>query len=273
MTFRKETLAEGVEVYLGDCLEVLPTLGPVDHIITDPPYEQRMQELHGSVKLRRTDGGPQRQTLNFQSIQDIREPFLDQVKKLNRGWLLAFCNVEGVGEWQASILAHDLKFKITCIWNKPDATPKLNGQGPALSYECITTTWCGKGHANWNGGGKRGVFTHLTNNAERTGEHPTEKPVALMRELVGLFSDPGQVICDPFMGSGTTGVAAVRMGRRFIGVEMQEQWFDLSCRRIEAALKEPDMFIEPPKPAIQTSLLDADEAFARAVGLTAKGAA
>jgi site-specific DNA-methyltransferase (adenine-specific) len=260
MSFRKETLAEGVEVYLGDCLEVLPTLGAVDHFITDPPYEQRMQELHGSVKLRRTDGGPQRQTLDFASIQNIREPFLDQVKRLNRGWLLAFCNVEGVGEWKASILAHDLKFKITCIWNKPDAAPKLNGQGPALSYECITTTWCGKGHANWNGGGKRGVFTHLTNSAERTGLHPTEKPVPLMRELVTLFSNEGQTICDPFMGSGTTGVAAVRSGRKFVGIESNPTYFDLACARIEAALLEPDMFIDTPKPFKAPSMFSEDAA-------------
>jgi site-specific DNA-methyltransferase (adenine-specific) len=260
MTFRVEHLAEGVTCILGDCLEVLPAFDPVDHFITDPPYEHRMQALHAAFKLRRTDGGPQRQTLDFQSVQDIRDPFLDQVKRLNRGWLLAFCNVEGVGEWRTAILAHELKFKTTCIWNKPDATPKLNGQGPALSYECITTTWCGKGHANWNGGGKRGVFTHLTNSAERTGEHPTEKPVPLMRELVGLFSNPGQIVCDPFMGSGTTGVAAVRMGRSFVGVEKNPVYFDLACRRIEAALASPDMFIDPPKPIKPASLFDGEAA-------------
>jgi site-specific DNA-methyltransferase (adenine-specific) len=258
MSFRREDLAEGVTLYCGDCLEVLPTLTDrVGHFITDPPYEQRMQELHAAVKLRRTDGGPQRQQLDFQSIQDIRGPFLDQVRRLNTGWLLAFCNVEGVGEWKAAILERDLKFKITCIWNKPDATPKLNGQGPALSYECITTTWCGRGHASWNGGGKRGVFTHLTNNPERTGKHPTEKPVSLMSELVGLFSNVGELVCDPFMGSGTTGVAAVRMGRRFIGVEQNETYFDLACERISAAMKQPDLFIEPPKPLKQDGLFDA----------------
>jgi site-specific DNA-methyltransferase (adenine-specific) len=152
-----------------------------------------------------------------------------------------------------------LKFKTTCIWNKPDATPKLNGQGPALSYECITTTWCGRGHANWNGGGKRGVFTHCTNNINRHGEHPTEKPVSLMRELVGLFSDPSHTILDPFMGSGTTGVACVKLGRRFIGIEIEPKYFDIACKRIEAATKQPDLFIEQPSPAKQLNLLEAAE--------------
>lgn len=250
-----EQLAEGVTLYCGDCREVLPGLPQMDHFISDPPYEARMQSLHAEFRLRRTDGGPQRQALNFDSIQDIRGPFLDHVKRLNRGWLLAFCNVEGVGEWRAAILERGLKFKTTCIWNKPDATPKLNGQGPALSYECFTTTWCGSGHARWNGGGRRGVFTHMTNNAERTGSHPTEKPVSLMRELVALFSNAGQSICDPFMGSGTTGVACVRTGRKFVGIELDRAYFDLACRRIQAVLDAPDLFIEQPKPPKQEAML------------------
>lgn len=242
-------------LYLGDCREILSSIEDKGHFITDPPYEQRMQSLHADFKLRRTDGGPQRKALTFDSVQDLRSPFLDEVARLCDGWLLAFCNVEGVGEWQAAILTRGLKFKTTCIWNKPDSTPKLNGQGPALSYECFTTTWCGKGHAKWNGGGRRGVFTHMTNNADRHGEHPTEKPLSLMRELVGLFSDPGHLICDPFMGSGTTGVACARLGRKFIGIEINPEYFDISCRRIERAFQQPDIFIERPAPAKQEALI------------------
>jgi len=255
MSHRIEQLAEGVTLHLGDCREILPTLGRFDHVISDPPYEERMQMLHAKYKLRRTDGGRQRAALTFDSIQNIRAPFLKAIADQNNGWLLAFCNVEGVGEWKNAILAEELKFKTTCIWVKPDATPKLNGQGPALSYECITTTWCGKGLARWNGGGRRGVFTHLTNNPDRTGKHPTEKPVSLMRELVTLFSNPGQLVCDPFMGSGTTGVACVQAGRKFTGIEMNPQYFDAACHRIDAALAQADMFIESPKPAKQEAML------------------
>lgn len=236
---------------LGDCRDVLPGLGRVGHVISDPPYEEVMQALHASVRLRRTDGGPQRQALTFDSVKNVRAPFLDAVAVLNDGWLLAFCNVEGVAEWKAEILARDLKFKTTCIWNKPDATPKLNGQGPALSYECITTTWCGKGHARWNGGGRRGVFTHCTNNPERGGGHPTEKPASLMRELIGLFTSPGEVVLDPFMGSGTTGVACAQLGRSFVGIELHEPFFDLACRRIAEAHKQPRLFDEQPVRAVQ----------------------
>lgn len=231
-------------LYLGDCLEVMATLEPVDHIIGDPPYEQLMHDLHASVKLRRTDGGSERKDLDFAGIDRIREPFIAEVRRINQGWLLAFCNVEGVWHWRQALLAGGLKFKTTCVWIKPDCTPKLNGQGPALGYECITTTWCGRGHARWNAGGKRGVYTHLVNNPERHGEHPTEKPRRLMSEIVADFTKPGEVILDPFMGSGTTGVAAVRAGRRFIGIEMSERYFDIACKRIDDAQRQGDMFAE-----------------------------
>lgn len=254
MGFSTETIGDAT-LYMGDCREVLDSLtDPVDHVFSDPPYEAVMQALHASVKLRRQDGGPQRQALTFDDITDLRGPFLDAIARLNTGWLLAFCNVEGVAAWKEAIIARDLKFKTTCIWNKPDSTPKLNGQGPALSYECITTTWCGKGHSRWNGGGRRGVFTHPTNSSDRHGAHPTEKPVSLMKEIVGLFSDAGQVVLDPFMGSGTTGVACANMGRRFIGIELQQEYFDIACRRIEGVYKQSRLFEEPPKKAVQEKL-------------------
>ncbi|MGL5736613.1 MAG: DNA-methyltransferase, partial [Beijerinckiaceae bacterium] len=148
---------------------------------------------------------------------------------------LAFCTVEGTWEWAQAVNASPMKYKRACAWVKPDSTPQLNGQGPAQGYECFVTAWAGTGHAKWNAGGKRGVYTHLVNNPDRTGLHPTEKPVSLMAEILTDFTNEGQLIADPFMGSGTTGVAAVRMGRRFIGIEKDPRYFDLACKRIEAA--------------------------------------
>ena len=249
------------ELILGDCLEVMPQLGSASHVITDPPYEACMQALHASSKLRRTDGGPQRQVLNFQSIVNLRDPLVDLVAGQCEGWFLAFCNVEGVGEWRTSILRAKMKFKTSCAWVKPDATPKLNGQGPALSYECFTTAWAGRGHARWNAGGKRGVYTHNTNNRERTGKHPTEKPASLMREILTDFTNAGETILDPFMGSGTTGVACVQLQRRFIGIELDETYFDIACKRIEEAYKQPSLFpAEKPKPAKTGELFGEDAA-------------
>jgi site-specific DNA-methyltransferase (adenine-specific) len=69
-----------------------------------------------------------------------------------------------------------------------------------------------------------------------------------MCELLSLFSNPGDLICDPFMGSGTTGVACVKLGRRFIGIEKDHKYFDIACERISAALSQGDLFVETPKP-------------------------
>jgi site-specific DNA-methyltransferase (adenine-specific) len=147
------------------------------------------------------------------------------------------------------------KYKRTMIWVKPDSTPQLNGQMPAPGYESMPLAWCGIGHSRWNAGGKRGVYTHLTNQKDRDGRHPTEKPVPLMSELIVDFTLPGDVILDPFMGSGTTGVACIKNGRQFVGVERDPKYFDVACQRIDAATKQVDMFIQRPAKAKQGAFL------------------
>src|SRR5262249_46474874 len=84
--------------------------------------------------------------------------------------------------------------------------------------------------------------------------HPTQKPLPLMEWLVLGVSDRNETILDPFMGSGTTGVAAVKLGRKFIGIEIEPKYFDISCRRISDALKQPDMFIERKPTPIQEQM-------------------
>jgi site-specific DNA-methyltransferase (adenine-specific) len=170
------------------------------------------------------------------------------------GWVILFTLAEGVRAWRDDLQASGAKWDTTCFWIKPDSSPRFNGQGPARGAECFVTCWAGTGYRRWNGGGKRGIYTHCVNTG-RQGEHPTEKPVPLMLELVTDFTRPGETICDPFMGSGTTGVACVKSGRKFIGVEQNPQWFDLACRRIADAYKQPRLFEEPPPKPVQGSLL------------------
>jgi DNA modification methylase len=93
---------------------------------------------------------------------------------------------------------------------------------------------------------------------QRDGEkkdHPCPKPENIMHKIVVRFTTPNSIVLDPFMGSGTTGVAAVKIGRQFIGIEIEEKYFDIACRRIEEAVRQPDMFIEKPKAAVQIDLL------------------
>jgi site-specific DNA-methyltransferase (adenine-specific) len=249
---RVEHLAENVSMHLGDMLEVLPTLGPVDHIIGDPPYEDELHKAMG--RIRRNDGREMVQDLGFDGVNAGRAAMAAACVEASTGWLILFTLAEGVRAWRDDIQAVGGKWDTTLAWVKPDASPRFNGQGAARGFENAVTAWCGKGYRSWNAGGKRGVYTHLVNYG-RQGEHPTEKPVPLMAEIIADFTSPGQLICDPFCGSGSTGVAAVRHGRQFVGIEQNERWFDLSCKRIAAALKQGDMFVERPKPAKQESLL------------------
>ena len=86
-------------------------------------------------------------------------------------------------------------------------------------------------------------------------EHPTQKPLDVMKWCIERLPSGCSTILDPFMGSGTTGVACVKLGRKFIGIEIEPKYFDIACKRISEALKQPDFFVEKPKPAKQEALL------------------
>lgn len=243
-------------LYLGDCLEIMPTLEKVDHIFADPPYEAIMHaaKTHAARRIR-TDGRNEIRSLDFDCIDPIRVQTANLIAAQCNGWSLIFCAPEGVGRWAEAINATTAKYKRACVWIKPDSTPQLNGQGPAMGAENFVASWCGPGYSQWNGGGKRGVYTHLTNPSDRDHNHPTEKPWRLMAELLSDFTMKDQTILDPFMGSGTTGVACANLGRKFFGIEISETYFDVACRRIDTAYKQPRLFTEPPTKPVQESLL------------------
>lgn len=253
MSRRVEHLADGVSLHLGDCLEILPGMSGIDHVISDPPYEDELHQGAAEQRITRSDGRVMYGDLGFGGINGTRGEVARAFFKVSSGWAVVFSLAEGVRAWRDEFQAAGGKWDTCLAWCKPDASPRFNGQGAARGFECAVTVWCGVGHRRWNGGGRRGVFTYPVNTG-RQGEHPTEKPLPLMRELVALYSDPDQCICDPFMGSGTTGVAAVQLGRRFVGIERDTRWFDLSCRRISDALSRPDLFAPQTARAVQESM-------------------
>lgn len=230
---------------LGDALRVFPALGGVDHVISDPPYESVMHAAKAAASKRRLriDGGPEIAALDFDGVDAIRQPVADMVAAECRGWALLFCSPEGVGRWADAINATPARYKRACVWVKPDSAPQFNGQGPAMGAENFVAVWCGRGFARWNAGGKRGVYTHQTNPRDRDGRHPTEKPWRLMAELVADFTAPGDVVCDPFMGSGSTGIACLRLGRRFIGIERDPRYFEVAVDRIHQIAATGDLFV------------------------------
>lgn len=257
MSVHTETIGDAT-LYLGDCLKIMPTLGKISHIISDPPYESNTHKNIGGI--RRNDGGRVTEKLDFESIDCIREAVISACAPICVGWTILFCTTEGVARWAHVINLSKLKYKRACAWIKPDAMPQMNGQGPANGMECFVAAWGGAGHARWNSGGKRGVYTHCVNGPSRHGEHPTEKPISLMAEIITDFTQSGDTILDPFMGSGTTGVACIQYGRKFIGIEQNERWFDIACKRIDAAVKQPRLFSEPIPKTKQSSLFDGEAA-------------
>jgi len=243
---RIETIGDAT-LYLGDCLEILPTLDKslgryisFDHVITDPPYET---EAHTPMRrTRESNRTGKNVSLDFDSITGlIRKEVCNRLFRMTGGWMLSFCQVEATGKWQEAFNNSGAKYKRSMVWVKPDASPQFNGQSPAQGYECIAAAWLGDGVSLWNGGGKRGVYTFNCTHG-RHGSHPTEKPTALMNALINDFTNSGQIILDPFMGSGTTGVACANLGRKFIGIEIDYKYFDIACERIEAAHAQGRLF-------------------------------
>ena len=230
------------DLRVGDCIEGLAQLeaGSIDVVITDPPYEA---EAHTSERLVARAGGKLAvEPIAFPPItEEQRTESSRQMARLARRWVLVFCQVEAAMKWRAALEAAGAVYKRTCIWVKPDGKPQYSGDRPGIGYEAIVACHA-PGRSRWNGGGSHGVFIVNKGGDPRTG-HQTQKPLALMEILVRLFSDPGELILDPFAGSGTTGVTAVRLGRRFLGWEMNPTYADMARKRIARAREQLELRI------------------------------
>ena len=239
----------GWELRLGDCLDPITGLaslgdGSVDHVITDPPYEAEAHTLQRRVKH---IGGVMAlealEALDFDPIgEQSRLLSGTQIARVAVRWSLIFCQVEAAVLWRDAYLAGGGSYRRTCVWVKPDGMPQYSGDRPGMGYESIVACH-GEGKSRWNGGGGHGVWVVNKNENHNGNEHPTQKPLALMEKLVRLFTDPGDLICDPFAGSGTTGVAAIRLGRRFIGWEKDPKYHAIAVKRLAAAREQLELAV------------------------------
>jgi site-specific DNA-methyltransferase (adenine-specific) len=229
-------------VETGDCLEILPTMPDrsVAHVITDPPYSADVHAKQWVSKALSADGDKRAASdhaeIGFACLTDaMLGPLVSFFGHLARRWSLVFCDLESISRWRETVLVQGYDYVRTCIWDKVDSAPQFTGDRPASGAEAIVL-FHPKGRKAWNGGGGRNVFRHTVNSGIDRGakNHPTQKPFELMTEIVELFTDPGEVILDPFCGSGTTGVAALRLGRRFIGIEKDAKYAQLARDRIAA---------------------------------------
>jgi DNA modification methylase len=216
-------------LYLGDCREILPTLETdACVVVTDPPYGISHSSNHGASWER------------TQIANDNDTSIRDEV-------LQPFVNVASFGTWKTPPIE---RTKGCLVWDK----------GPAFGMGDLAFPWKGsweliyvRGNI-WKGSRDEGVLRgHLEVSWESKGRcHPHQKPVSLIKVLLLKFESH---VLDPFMGSGTTGVACAKLGRKFVGIEIDSKYFDIACKRIETAYAQPDFFIEKTKPAKQEAML------------------
>lgn len=229
-----------VTLFHGDCRDVLPLLDRVDHVITDPPFEAEAHTLQRRVK--REGGIMECEPLPFAPMDEAgRESAAKSLAALAQRWVIVFCQIEGAPLWRASLEGAGLVYKRTCLWIKPDGMPQYTGDRPGMGYEAFVALHT-NGRSRWNGGGKHGVWT-VPKGADgfvSQHPHPTQKPEALMEQLVSDFTDEDDLILDPFAGSGTTLVAAKKLGRRAIGIELSEQYCEVAARRLSIRFEHMD---------------------------------
>lgn len=221
-------------------MDVLPTLGKIDAVVTDPPYgiaDKPMLDLPGR-------GGRGNNDYHPETTWD---------DEINPEWCAGVCGAADViawfGQWRKRaeveramvfplrseiVWAKDTHVGPPCPVAMRDERIWIFGRAGIKGATFETSVWDQPIIPTW-------AHKH----------HKNEKPVALMARLIKWLGS--KTILDPFMGSGTTGVACAKLGRRFIGIEIEERYFGIACRRIEQAYAQPDMFIEPPAKAEQLS--------------------
>ena len=230
-------------LYNADCRDVLPYLPKVDLVATDPPYG-----ISYTTKYRYVIDTPA--MLHGDDNAPV-ETVAGMVSALKEGGAIYLCTRMDVAEqWRVALADAGAKNKTAIVWDKTNHTAgDLDGDYGAQTELIL---FAHKGRHLLRGGRDVNLWRIAR---PQYSDHPTPKPVDLMGRAIRNSSDFGSLVLDPFMGSGTTGVACSRMGRRFIGIEIEPKYFDIACRRIEQAYAQPDMFIEPTAKAKQLGMM------------------
>ena len=222
------------ELHLGDCLAGMAGMADksVDVTITDPPFSAH---VHAMLGKEQAVGRESRDALTFDAIDPaVAAAVAREVCRVTKRWALFFCDDRVLHLWIAAVESYGWAFVRGGIWIKPDAMPQMSGDRPSTGAEHIVIAHAPKrGRMRWNGGGRPAVWNCGIERKDRV--HPTQKPLDLMEALVSDFTDPGEVILDPFAGSGTTLVACKRLGRSAIGWERDPAFHAAAVRRIDAA--------------------------------------
>jgi site-specific DNA-methyltransferase (adenine-specific) len=230
------------QLIYGDCLEILPTLasGSVGAVITDPPYDERTHS--GAVTERETvsQGGIGNLVNGIDFTHLVNPEFLvREFLRISKSWSLAFCTFEDMRLYRDEAWKQAAWVRAG-VWDRVNPAPQFTGDRPSQACDGIAIMHNPNIKKSWNGGGHAGIWRYSVEFGKK--EHPTQKPLSLIRHLVSDFTNPGDTILDPFMGSGTTGVACIQTGRNFIGIERERKYFEIAERRISQA--QPPLFVE-----------------------------
>lgn len=247
----KREVIGNATLYLGDCREILPTLERVDAVITDPPYSERTHAGHdaGSTSVGRAELG-----YSFLTPADA-EALAGAFASVCDGWVVWMTDHVLAPHIRAGLERSGRYVFAPLPFFQPGRSVRLTGDGPCSWTDWIVTART-KAQLKWGtlpGGYVAGAGWK---DKERMGG----KPTLLMEALVGDYSRPGQTVLDSHMGAGTTGVACARMGRKFIGCEIDSAAFDVACRRIEAAHKQSALFSHEPPVVMEQAGFDLEVA-------------
>jgi len=220
-----------------DCIQYLKEIpdGSVDFILTDPPYNLN-QYSTGNMKFdwRSDINNDLAEWDKDFAPQNIKDDFLRVLKPT--GNIFAFCSYNMIGKWHTIFDPIFDTFQFF-VWHKTNPVPKFRKAGFLNSCELIVCMW-NKGHT-WNFGKQNEMHNFfdapICMGPERLKDpkHPTQKPIRLLKHLIKIASNESDVVLDPFMGVGSTGVAALEMNRKFIGIEIDKVYFEAAQRRLE----------------------------------------
>jgi len=244
LPWRRREVIGLATLYLGDCREILRTLGTVDAVITDPPYAV---SVAGSVHVGQPGKGARRLDFfagdsDWRSMNETVRQAVCRTLELAPSTAAVWCSHRQVGFIVEELEAAGYSTRML-FWRKECPPPAPPGAGFSSAVEgCVYGYKPGRA---WNGGVyELNVFECDSYRHGQPGkvDHPTQKPLQLMLWQLERITHAGQTVLDCFMGSGSTGVAATMLGRLFIGIEIEERYFDIACRRIEDAQRQGDMF-------------------------------
>lgn len=214
-----------IELYCGDCLEILPTLSNVDAVVTDPPYGV-------DLTARVTKHTKRSASVSYLDDDASFEEVLERVKLA-----ISICKTAAITPGNRRMHAYPKPADIGCVF-----FPNGAGCGSFGFTLFNPVLYYGKNITQF----RVPSSVSATHWFSEDVDHPCPKPLQWMLWMVRKATDAGHVVADPFMGSGTTGVACVRLGRRFIGIEIERRYFDIAVKRIEAEIDRTAMFEPPP---------------------------